>query len=67
MVKPMNQLDSINERMRTVGYLSESLLRVSKDDVAREAIKKAIDLLLDSVGQIIHPDDVLYMTPAGVA
>lgn len=63
----MNQLDPINERMRTVGNLAEALLRVKNSDVATAAIFEAIVLLLDSVGQIIHPDDIAYMTPVGVA
>lgn len=63
----MNHIDIIDERMRTVGDLAEALLRVENHKGATEAIEKAIGLLLDSVGQIVHPDDLLYMTPAGIA
>lgn len=67
MVNWMNQLDPINERMRTVGNLAEALLRVKNNENATMAIERAIGLLLDSVGQVVHPDDLVYMTPCGVA
>ena len=63
----MNQLDPINERMRSVGHLAEALLRVGKNETAVAAIEEAICLLLDSVGQVIRPDNCLCMTPCGVA
>ena len=59
--------DWVNERMRTVGNLAEALLRVKSHDVASAAIMEAIGLLLASVGQIVCPDDLVYMTPCGIA
>lgn len=50
----MNQMDPINERMRTVGNLAEALERV-RNEAAKRAIEEAIGLLIHSVKQVLHP------------
>lgn len=63
----MNELDPINERMRTVGNLAEAMLRVKGNEAAVAAIDEAIRLLLFSVAKHICPEDILYTTPVGIA
>jgi len=59
-------MDPFADRMAVVGYLAERLDTVNSE-AGKMSIEHAIRLLLDSVGQIIHPDDLLYMKPKGIA